>query len=131
MNSKITILLSQKLKQDGMYDFSNAIKLTEAFKSYGIDVCIVSSRAVKEGTFSGMQLCYAPEAASTLPKLSNWTVEEQKNKQERHKFLHVVPDGIELVSDPSKFIEALERMMQHLKLQSWLSTTCDPMNYVY
>lgn len=131
MRSKVAVLLSREFKQDGMYDYSGAVKLAAALKGYGLDVCVISSREVKDRTFDDVQVYAAPESSDTLPKLSNWAVECHKHQQDHCKFLHVVPDSAELTADPTKFIEALERMMLHLKLTSWLSTACDPMNYVY
>ena len=131
MTSKIAIVLSQERNKDQMYDFSNAIKLAEAFKSYGISFYIVSKDILKDSTFGDAQVYVVPNEVDTLPKMFNWTIQLQKGQKDRQRFLHVVPDSIELLSDPTKLIDAVESMMQHLKLESWLSTACDSMNYVY
>lgn len=45
--------------------------------------------------------------------------------------LHVISDDVNIVCDPSGFIDDLESMMREFDYPLWLSTVTDPCNYVY
>lgn len=124
---KIVVLLCGECTKDGIYDFSSAKALAEKLKSIDrVDACIYSSMQVKEGEFGDIPFVKAPDDASTFPKLLNYAIKEEKAKPGREcRWLHVVQDCVQLQADPCKFTAAVEKMMQCLKLKTWLSTTCD------
>lgn len=45
--------------------------------------------------------------------------------------LHVLEDTTCIMSSPKQFIDDIEHAMDVLDYDVWLSTTCDPCNYVY
>ena len=45
--------------------------------------------------------------------------------------LHVISDNVDVLRDPSGFMDDLESMMCELDYPLWLSTVTDPCNYVY
>lgn len=45
--------------------------------------------------------------------------------------MHVVEDVVEVIKDPTQFIKDIAKMMTSIKMDVWLNTVCDGMNYVY
>lgn len=66
-----------------------------------------------------------------FPKMVNWIMKQERGKANHTRYLHIISDTARVRKDPKPFMEALARMMSCLHLESWLNTTCDPMNYVY
>lgn len=45
--------------------------------------------------------------------------------------LHVISDGVNILGDPSDFMNDLDSMMREFDYPLWLSTVTDPCNYIY
>ena len=45
--------------------------------------------------------------------------------------LHVISDCVNILSDPSGFMNDLDSMMREFDYPLWLSTVTDPCNYIY
>ena len=46
-------------------------------------------------------------------------------------FLHEIEDSVQIMKNPSVFLEKIEEMMSKLNQKSWLNTTCDGCNFIY
>lgn len=46
-------------------------------------------------------------------------------------FLHVIEDTVEILKDPTIFIDEIEGMMIKLELKSWFNTITDKLNYTF
>ena len=45
--------------------------------------------------------------------------------------LHVISENINVIDDPSDFMDDLDSMMREFDYPLWLSTVTDPCNYIY
>ena len=45
--------------------------------------------------------------------------------------LHVISDNVNILGDPSDFMDDLDSMMREFDYPLWLSTVTDPCNYIY
>lgn len=74
-----------------------------------------------------------PEDIDSRPKLKNfaskWALDNNVNG-----YFHVIEDSTNIICEANKlqqFLNDVEVIMDILDLKSWMSTTCDVMNYVY
>lgn len=75
------------------------------------------------------QLAAWPASLKNDSEIRNWLNSLEIAKSAR--WLHVVKGSTELLRDPSEFITQLEKTMDVLDYSFWLSTVCDPCNYLY
>lgn len=71
-----------------------------------------------------------PADCDTISKMHNFVVRDQHAKGYAG-ILHVVEDAINVEKDPTKFLADISTMMDAIKMDVWLNTVCDGMNYVY
>lgn len=105
-------------------------KLAESLKSSNAfdKVTIFTRDASAKSVDSNIQVI--PESCDNISKARNFINMEFKLAK-FGGYLHVLEDVVELKSDPSKFLDSLEKMMSVLDYDVWLAASCDPCNYVY
>lgn len=72
-----------------------------------------------------------PNECNTVPKMINYILAEEKSRKPDNRYLHILLDSVKIKKDPLIFINLLDNVLEKLHMTSWLSTVCDPMNYVY
>lgn len=94
------------------------------------NVFVYSKDRYESGVHGKVENVEIPAECDTLPKMHNFIVKDQHNRGYAG-ILHVVEDVVEVTSEVSKFFDDLSKLMHAIKLDVWLNTVCDGMNYVY
>ena len=71
-----------------------------------------------------------PEGVDTIAKKKNFII-DWFEKTAQDGFLHIIEDSVELLLDPTQFINSVQNAMDVLDYASWFSTTSDRCNYVF
>ena len=71
-----------------------------------------------------------PDYCDTLSKMHNFIVRDQHSRGFTG-MLHVIEDIVEVKQSTAKFFDDISKLMNAIKLDVWLNTVCDGMNYVY
>ena len=116
---------------------SNIKQIVDEFnKSSSYDNIVVftkdSVRAKNDISCSiDVEVVEAPEDVdvSTTPKFRNWILRE--SKQKFSDWLHVIDDSIEILKDPTQFMNDVEHMMETLDINNYFGTITDGCNKVY
>lgn len=115
---------------------SNIDELCDVFKKYNVSDKIYVFTQKDETKFNqksgnvefiGVKI---PADKDTRPKAKNFVIKYFKNNN-YDGILHVIEDIIEILHDPTKFINDIENMMDVYGLNNWFSTMTDGCNYVY
>jgi len=83
-----------------------------------------------EGKFEIQHRFFPEDIQDSLTKMRNFLFKTMKDEKIAG-FLHVIEDVVEILKEPTVFLNELERMMEVFKLKSWFNTSCDECNYVY
>ena len=106
---------------------ANVEKLVKAFAAKADKVIVFS---VDNAAFEGADVVQIPAEADTRPKRKNFVVHHFKDSG-FDGFLHQIEDCVDIISDPSKFIDDIEKLMSILDVHNWCGTVTDTCNYVY
>lgn len=94
------------------------------------NVFVYSKDRFEVGVHGKVENIEIPDDCDTLPKMHNFIVKDQ-NARGFTGILHVVEDVVEVLWNIDKFFKDISTMMHEIKLDVWLNTVCDGMNYVY
>ena len=121
---EVVVFNSKSNRLDAAKELAKKLEETKTFKKVWI---FTRDTDVQEDSCTKV----IPDTCDTLSKARNFINAFFKEEEKFGGFLHVVEDLVEVKSDPSKFINQLEKMMDVLDYGVWFNTTCDPCNYVY
>lgn len=94
------------------------------------DVVIFQKHDLTETYDNHIQLVKMPINIDTTVKSKNYII--QYYKQLNHKgMLHIIEDTVEILKDPTEFINDIERLMILLDINSYLGTVTDACNRIY
>ena len=129
MNRRIAISVWIEENKDFLaQDLDNIKALINVFKPLAESVEVFTN--VETLSLDDVVVTLFPEMIDTEVKSKNFIIDIYKAKGFSSK-LHVVSYGIELLKDPTQFINDIENLMDKLDINSWLSTVTDRCNYLY
>lgn len=95
-----------------------------------VKIFVYSKDRYEAGDHGLVENIEIPSDCDTSSKMHNFVVRDQHAKGFTG-ILHVVEDVVEITNETTKFFDDLSKLMHAIKLDVWLNTVCDGMNYVY
>jgi hypothetical protein len=127
MSRRIAIL------HDDMSMHSNVLDTVKKLHEAGCaDITVFTKEADESFIIPELECKNAvwPAECDTVPKIRNW-INAHFKQQEFSGMLHVLEDTTCILKDPKQFMDDIENAMDILDYDVWLSTSCDPCNFVY